>query len=98
MKPDLAIMVGATRREELSDSFEEMGDGLVMARESAFELGELGGEFLLVEEDITQLYEGPHNRDGHGDGSWTAEHAGEHGHALFGKNSRGFAHASATAV
>ncbi len=53
---------------------------------SAFDLS---GEFGVREQHLPQPHKGPHNLDVHRHGPRASQHAGQHGHALFGEGVRG---------
>lgn len=51
------------RVHEFTDRFENAGDGLVVRRDFALQLGQLLGEFLVGSEQFAHAHEGTHDLD-----------------------------------
>jgi len=84
VEADFAARLGRSRHES-TDGVEERLDAFVVTFEAAFEFGEFAGQGVIRCLHPAQAAERAHDGDVDLHGALAAQHAGKHGHALFGE-------------
>jgi hypothetical protein len=88
MKANAAAFGWGWGLHQFTDGADHLDELLVVVAEAAFDFVEAVGQVGICGQEPPQTDEGPYDLDVHLHGPLAAEHAGEHGHALFGARER----------
>lgn len=73
---------------ELANGVKEIVDGLIVTFEMPLQFAQFAGQGLVGAQHPTQTHKGTHDGDVDLHGTFAPQHAGKHGHALFGESVR----------
>jgi hypothetical protein len=88
VKPDPPARPLRRRTGEKTHRLDQGGQLLVVCSDASVEFGQFGGDGLVIDDQLTQMDEGPDNDDAHFDGRFRVEHGGNHKGSVFCKRPR----------